>query len=80
MVDDVTEKPPGRVRGAAVSEHSHYNLKRNPAADSLQVQRIVTYRTTKSRKMPEPHQTPDSAGVEQTCHTGSGRRRDGRIT
>ena len=51
-MDNVTEKPPGRVRGAAVSEHSGpYNLKMSTAADSLQMQRIVTYRTTTSRKM-----------------------------
>ncbi len=52
MVDEVTEKSPGRVRGAAVSEHSSpYNLKTSPAAESLQMQRVVTYRTTRSRKM-----------------------------
>jgi hypothetical protein len=38
MVDEVTEKPPGQVRGAVVPEHSNpYNLKTNPAVDSLQV-------------------------------------------
>jgi hypothetical protein len=55
MVDEVTEKPTGRCkRSGRFRAFEPYNLKTKPAADSLQVQRVVTYRTTASRKMLRP--------------------------
>ena len=44
MVDEMT------CVGGRVRAFDPYNLKRKPAADSLQVQRTVIYRTTTSRR------------------------------
>ena len=44
MVDGMT------CVGGRVRAFESYNLKRNPAADLLQIQRAVIYRTTTSRR------------------------------
>jgi hypothetical protein len=51
MVNEVTEKPLKPGVGGRFRAVEFYNLRRKSAADPLQVQAAVTYRTTTRRRI-----------------------------